>query len=61
MTAASFFPRSIDRRRAVDKLLARVGADAEIKPGELPYLMTDDEFEVFKLAPELFRKREATP
>ena len=48
-----------DRRRTVDRLIARVQADPEIKPGELPYLMTEDEWQVFKIQPDAFRKQAA--
>ena len=44
------------RERIVQKLLAAVAADSELKPGDLPWRMREEEWEVFKLNPERFRK-----
>jgi hypothetical protein len=45
-----------EQERVAQQLLADVAADPELKPGELPWRMTEAQWSVFKTNPERFRK-----
>lgn len=45
-----------EQERIAQQLLADVAADPELKPGELPWRLREEQWAVFKMDPERFRK-----